>query len=86
MQRVADQRIAVQVFCKQPLAKRDALGLAHGVKAVRLPDGFGRFYDERGGICVELVGMRLKPAVLGLFKGKGERIKGLAGAKPDKPA
>ena len=86
MRGVVHQRVAVQVLGKQPLAKCNAVLLAHLVQAVGFPDGFGRLDDEGRGGGVELVGMGGKPAVLGLLEGKGEGIKGLARAQPDKAA
>ena len=83
---IADQRLAVQVLGKQPLAKGNALLLAHRRQAVRLPDRLGRFDDEGGGVLVKLVGMGLEPAVLGLLEGEGEGVKGFVRAQPDKAA
>jgi hypothetical protein len=56
------------------------------VQAVGLPDLFGRLDDEGRGVVVELVGVGLEPAVLGLLEGEGEGVKGLVGAQPDKAA
>ena len=83
---VADQAMAVQVPGEQLLAKGDALFLAHLVEAVGLPDRLGRLDDEGGSVVVELVGMGLEPAVLGLFEGEGEGVEGLFGAEPDEAA
>ena len=50
------------------------------------PDGFGRLNNEGREAWLKPIGMGLKPAVLGLFKGEGEGLEGLLGAKPDKAA
>jgi len=55
-------------------------------QAVGFPDRFGGFDDEGRGGGVKLVGMGGKPAVLGLLEGKGEGVKGLVRAEPDKAA
>ncbi len=78
--------MAFQPVGEQLLAEGHALGLLHLVEAVRLPDRFGRFYDEGRGLAVELVSVRLEPAVFGLHKIEGEGVKRLFGAEPDKAA
>ena len=83
---VVHQRVAVQVFCKQALAKIYALLLTHAVQTVGLPDGFWCFDDEGRGTLVKLVGMRSKSAVLRLLKGKGKSIKSLVRTQPHKTA
>ena len=83
---VAHQVMAIQILGKQVLAKRHAFVLAHGVQAMRFPNRFGCFHNEGGGVVVVLVGMRLKPTVLGLLEGKGESVKGFVRAQPDKAA
>ena len=83
---VVHQRVAVQILGKQALAKRNAVFLAHLVKAVRLPNDFGCFNNEGGGVGVKLVGVHGKPAMLGLLKRKGKGVKGFLCAQPDKAA
>jgi len=48
--------------------------------------GLGRFDDEGGGVRVELVGVRLEPAMLGLFEREGESVELLLGAQPHEAA
>ena len=86
MRGIAHQCMAAQVFGKQLLTKCNAVFLRHLVQSMRTPHFIRCFHNERGGIGVVLVGMGLKPAVLGLFKGKGECVKGLVGTQPDKTA
>ena len=71
---------------KQLLAEGHAIFLAHGIDAVGLPHFLGRFHDEGRSFAVELVGVRLKPPVLGLHEGEGEGIEGLLCAEPDEAA
>ena len=54
--------VAVEIAREQPLAERDALLLRHRVEAGALPHLLGRLDDERRGVAVELVGVRLEPA------------------------
>ena len=83
---IAHERVAVEVLGKQPLAEGDAPLLAHLVDAVRLPHRFGCLDNEGGGVGVELVGVRLEPAMLGLLEGKGEGVEGLLRAQPHEAA
>ena len=86
VRRVADERMAAEVLGEQLLAEGDGFGLLHLVEAVRLPDFFGRLHDEGRGVVVELIGMGLEPAVLGLLEGEGEGLEGLVRAEPDEAA
>ena len=86
MRRVAHERMAAKVPGEQPLAKCNAVLLAHLVQAMGFPDGFGGFDDEGRRGAVKLVGMGGKPAVFGLLEGKGEGVKGLARSQPDEAA
>ena len=83
---IAHQRIAVQVLGKQPLAKGDGFLLAHAVQTMGQPDRLRGLDDEGRGVLVELVGMGLEPAMLGLFEDEGEGVKQLVRAQPDKTA
>ncbi len=83
---VADQRVAVQVAGEQPLAKCHSVFLAHVFESVRSPDLFGSLHDEGRGAVVELVGMGLEPAVLGLLESKRERVERLVRSKPNEAA
>ncbi len=66
--------------------KAMASGCSISVEAMGLPDGLGRLDDEGRCLVVELVDMRLEPAVLGLFEGEGEGVEGLVRAQPDEAA
>ena len=83
---VADEGVAVQVLREELFAKRNRLGLLHGVQAMGLPHGLGRLDDEGGGVGVELVGVGLEPAILGLFEREGEGVELLLGAQPHEAA
>ena len=50
------------------------------------PDRFGRLNNKGREARLKPIGMGLKPAVLGLLKGKGKGLKRLLGTKPDKAA
>ena len=60
--------------------------LAHFVQAMRLPHGLRRFNNKGRGVCVKLVGVRCKPAVLSFLKRKSKRIKRFFRAQPYKAA
>src|SRR3546814_20749856 len=62
---------------KQLFAIGDAVFLAHVFKAGRLPGFVARLDDERGHPGLELIGVRLEPAMFGLHESEGERIEGL---------
>ena len=83
---VADQLVAVEVLGEELLAEGDGLGLLHLVEAVGLPHRLRRLDDEGRGLVVELVGVGLEPAVLGLLEGEGEGVEGLVRAEPDEAA
>src|SRR3546814_9092870 len=71
---------------KQLFAIGDAVFLAHVFKAGRLPGFVARLDDERGHPGLELIGVRLEPAMFGLHESEGERIEGLFRAQPYKAA
>ena len=81
--RVGHQLVAAQVRGKELLAKGHRLLGVQLVQAMRLPHGFGRLDDEGRGLVVELVDMRLEPAVLGLHESEVEGVVQLGGAQPD---
>mmetsp|Transcript_62125 Transcript_62125/g.171843 ORF Transcript_62125/g.171843 Transcript_62125/m.171843 type:complete len:730 (+) Transcript_62125:1758-3947(+) len=83
---VRDQLVAVQHPGKQALAEGDALVLAHRLQACGPPDVFRRLDDEGRMRRVEAVGVRLKPAPLGLLEVEGEGIEQLRRAQPHKAA
>ena len=86
MRGIRQQRIAVQILCKQLLAEGDAVFLAHFVETGRAPDAFRRFDDEGGGLIVETVGVGLEPAPFGFFEGEGECVEELLRTEPDEAA
>ena len=86
MRGVADERVAFQVLGKQLFAECNGLGLLHLVEAVRLPHRFGCLDDEGGGVGIELVGMRLEPAMLSLLESKRKSIQLFVRTQPDKTA
>ena len=83
---VVHERVAVQILGKQTFAKRNAVFLAHFIKAVRFPDSLWCLNNKCRCGFIKLVSVRCKPAVFGLLKSEGERVKRLFGAEPDKPA
>ncbi len=83
---VADEAVAVEVRSEELFAEGDGVFLAHLVDAVRLPHVLRRLHDEGGGVGVELVGVRLEPAMFGLDEGEGEGVEGLLRAQPDEAA
>ena len=90
MSGVADERLntiaIVEMLGKQAFAKSNGLTLLHLVQTMGLPDFFRGFDNESGHLIVKLVSMGCKPAVLGLLKSKGERIKLFTRTQPDKAA
>jgi len=84
--RIAQQRLAIQVFGEEFFAEGNGLGLVHLVDAGSLPDLVGGLDDEGGGIAVVLIGMCLEPAVLGFLEREGEGREQLLGAQPDETA
>ena len=83
---VGDQLVAIKVLGEQTLAIGDGVFLLHRLQPRRAPHLFWRLDDEGGGLVIKAVRVRLKPAVLGLFKRKGERLEQLVRAQPDKAA
>ena len=83
---IGHEGVAIQVLGKQLLAKCHRLFLRHVLKPRCLPNRFWRFHNEGGGVAIKLVGMGLKPTVLGFLNGKCEGIKQLARAQPYKAA
>jgi hypothetical protein len=83
---VGHQRVAVQVLREQLLQERDGHVLVHRLEAQRLPHRLGRLDDEGRGGVVEAVGVRLHPAMFGLFEGEGEGLEQLVRAQPDEAA
>src|SRR3546814_3140173 len=76
---VGNQCVAIQPGREQLLAISYAVLLAHGVQPRRPPGLVQGFHDECRHAGLELIGMCLEPAMIGLHKGKGEGIKGFAG-------
>ena len=65
------------------LAGGDDLLLLHVLEAPAIP-GLGAAFDDEGrGVVVELVGVRLEPAVRRLLEGEGESLEFLVRAEPD---
>ena len=86
VRRVGQQRLAVEPRREEPLAVGDPFLLGHSFEARLLPDVLGRLDDERRGVAVVLVGVRLEPAVLRLDERERERPEPLLRAEPDEPA
>jgi hypothetical protein len=84
---VADQRVAVEVRWRTACSQNamPSCWLMSG-QAMRCHTVFGRLDDEGGGVGVELVGVGLEPAVLGLLEGEGEGVERLVRAQPDEAA
>jgi hypothetical protein len=83
---IAHQRMTIEVPAEKTLTELDGLIGAEAVETVRLPGLLACLHDHRGERAVELIGMDLKPAVLGLLERERERRKLLRGAEPDEPA
>src|SRR3546814_13904794 len=83
---VGNQCVAIQPGREQLLAISYAVLLAHGVQPRRPPGLVQGFHDECRHAGLELIGMCLEPAMIGLHKGKGEGIQGFAGSQPYKAA
>ncbi len=71
---------------EQLLAEADALLLAHPVETRAPPDFLRRLDDERRRFAVELVDVRLEPAVLRLLECEREGVESLLRAEPDEAA
>src|SRR5271167_3366016 len=80
---VAHQLRAIEDFTKKLLAKGDRLRLVGAVETVRFEDVFRRLDDERRGVFIEFVDVRLEPAMLGAAEIEGERVVELFAAEPD---
>ena len=65
---------AVERFGEQLLAEGNRVFLTQRVEAVRLVGLFGGLDDKGRGLVVELVDMRLEPAVFGLAEIEGESV------------
>ena len=78
-----EQRLSAEVFRKEPLADRDALGLLERVEPEAAPRRLLALDDEGRGVLVEAVGVRPDPAVGGFLESEGESVEGLVRAKPD---
>src|ERR1700676_4002710 len=83
MTRVGHQAVSVEIRREEPFAKRNRFLSAHAVDACGAPNVLGHLDDERAGLVVELVGVRLEPAPFGLLERKGKRVEELMGAEPD---
>ncbi|MNI12910.1 hypothetical protein D3C73_661170 [compost metagenome] len=81
--RVGHQFGTFQHFGEKLLAEIDRALLVHRAEAVLLVSLFRRLDDEGRGVVVELVDMRLEPAVIRLAEIEGEGIEELVGAEPD---
>ena len=86
MARVGHELVSVEIFREQALAKGEGLLLLHPVESGCAPGLLGRLDDEGRGVRVELVGVRLEPAVRGLLEGEGEGVEALVRAEPDEAA
>ena len=83
---IGHEGMTLQIGGKQLFAKGNRFFLRHVLKASCLPNRLWCFHNEGGGVAIKLISMRLKPAVLGFFNGKGEGIKQFARAQPNKAA
>ncbi len=81
--RIGHQLVAAQVVGKQLFAEGHRFLGVELVQPMRLPHRFRRLDDEGGGLVVELVDMRLEPAVLGLHEREVEGVVELGRAQPD---
>ena len=84
MARIGHQLFALQVVCKNLFTEGDGLFLIGIFQAAGLPGVFGGLDNKGRCLVVELVDMRLKPAVLCAHKIKGECLVHLVSAQPDK--
>ena len=81
--RVGHQRVAAQCAREQLLAECHRRIGVGAVQPMRLPDMLRRLDDERARLVVELVDVRLEPAVFGLLEREGERIPEPLRPEPD---
>ena len=80
---IGDQPGAVEHVGEEFLAEGDRLIRLQLVES-GLEPGFLRCFDDEGGpFVVELVGMQVEPARLGLLEGESEGVELLLGAEPD---
>src|ERR1700704_893036 len=81
--RVCHQTLAIEIMDEHPLAKYDRFVRAHVVNPRGSPNRLGRLDDERAGLPIEFVGVRLEPAPFSPLERKRERLEYLARAEPD---
>src|SRR5471030_695573 len=80
------ERVAVEILGEEPLAKCDAVFLAHFIQAGCTPDPLRSLYDKRGHVIVETIRMRLEPAEFGLLERERKGIEELVRTEPDEAA
>src|SRR6185312_8199622 len=83
---VALQPVATQIARKELLTKGDRLPGVVLIQAMRPPRLFPGLNNDRREVLAELVGVDLKPAVLGALEGEGKGRERLGGAQPDEAA
>src|SRR5271154_1547840 len=86
MPRVAHEPVAAQILAEQLLAECDRLLRVEAIETVRFPGLLARLHDDRGKLRAELIGVNLKPAVLGVLEREREGRELLLGAEPDEAA
>ena len=77
---IGHERIAIQILGKQFLTKLNRRLLRHVLKTSCFPNRLGRLHNEGGGVPIVLIGVRLKPAMLGFLDGKRKSVKQFARA------
>src|SRR3546814_11594740 len=75
--------MATQPGREQLLAIGYAIFLAHGVQPGGLPGFVQSLDDESGHTRLELIGVRLEPAMLGLHESESKGVEGLLCAQPN---
>ena len=80
---VRQQRVSVQPRREHLLTERDRSGGVAPVEARRVPGCFRGLDDERGGVAVEAIRVRLEPAEFRLHEDERERPEHTVRAKPD---
>ena len=75
--------MALEDFGKDGFAEGDRTILVELVETVGEKRLFGGLDDEGRRVLLELVDMRLEPALLGLAEIEGEGVEPLVGAEPD---
>ncbi|CAM5210218.1 hypothetical protein CDEF62S_01524 [Castellaniella defragrans] len=83
MTSIGEQRRSLEVVGEELFTEGDRLILIHLAQAVRLPGFLGSLHDEGRGLVIELVDVRLEPAVLGTPEVEREGIVQAMGAQPD---